>query len=357
MEAAGKHQVLIFVHSRKETAKTGRFLKEECLKNDSLARILRDDSASREILQVGGVASGSAGGGGVASGGDSDGGVSSGGVGGGWGGTWWWCLFTPLTARGLPGSGAAVAAERRPITCPLPCCMPPSHTLPTTTTAYSLACVQTEAEGVKNSDLKELLPYGFGIHHAGVKACACLPACLPAHLLACPAARLPACLPACLPVVAMLVVVLVAVHGQGCRQTALCRLLASPCAARRRRLTLPPARAVCGVAVQAWLAPTARWWRTCLPTGTSRWVGCWGAVRPWLVCSKGRAGRRGCAVSAKVARMAGVVPPSLSVSPSPHHPPRTLLVAAGACVHRHPGLGRQPAGTHRDHQGHAGGRR
>ncbi|EFN58670.1 hypothetical protein CHLNCDRAFT_140958 [Chlorella variabilis] len=77
MEAAGKHQVLIFVHSRKETAKTGRFLKEECLKNDSLARILRDDSASREILQ-------------------------------------------------------------------------------------------TEAEGVKNSDLKELLPYGFGIHHAGM---------------------------------------------------------------------------------------------------------------------------------------------------------------------------------------------
>ena len=29
------------------------FLKEECLKNDTLAKILRDDSASREILQVG----------------------------------------------------------------------------------------------------------------------------------------------------------------------------------------------------------------------------------------------------------------------------------------------------------------
>lgn len=52
MEAAGKHQVLIFVHSRKETAKTGRFLKEEAMKNDTLAKILRDDSASREILQV-----------------------------------------------------------------------------------------------------------------------------------------------------------------------------------------------------------------------------------------------------------------------------------------------------------------
>jgi pre-mRNA-splicing helicase BRR2 len=52
LEAAGKHQVLIFVHSRKETAKTARFLKEEFLKNDTLAKLLRDDSASREILQV-----------------------------------------------------------------------------------------------------------------------------------------------------------------------------------------------------------------------------------------------------------------------------------------------------------------
>lgn len=29
-------------------------------------------------------------------------------------------------------------------------------------------CVQTEAESVKSSDLRELLPYGFGIHHAGM---------------------------------------------------------------------------------------------------------------------------------------------------------------------------------------------
>lgn len=37
LEAAGKHQVLIFVHSRKETAKTARYLKEEALKEDKLA--------------------------------------------------------------------------------------------------------------------------------------------------------------------------------------------------------------------------------------------------------------------------------------------------------------------------------
>jgi hypothetical protein len=37
LEAAGKHQVLIFVHSRKETSKTARFLKEEALKEDKLA--------------------------------------------------------------------------------------------------------------------------------------------------------------------------------------------------------------------------------------------------------------------------------------------------------------------------------
>jgi pre-mRNA-splicing helicase BRR2 len=77
MEAAGKHQVLIFVHSRKETAKTARFLKDECMKNDTLARIMRDDSASREVLQ-------------------------------------------------------------------------------------------TEAEAAKSADLRDLLPYGFGVHHAGM---------------------------------------------------------------------------------------------------------------------------------------------------------------------------------------------
>ncbi|KAK2078632.1 hypothetical protein QBZ16_003472 [Prototheca wickerhamii] len=77
MEAAGKHQVLVFVHSRKETAKTASFLKDEALKNDALTKILRDDSASREILQ-------------------------------------------------------------------------------------------TEAAGAKSLELKELLPFGFGIHHAGL---------------------------------------------------------------------------------------------------------------------------------------------------------------------------------------------
>jgi hypothetical protein len=41
LECAGKHQVLIFVHSRKETAKTARFLKEEALREDKLASFMR----------------------------------------------------------------------------------------------------------------------------------------------------------------------------------------------------------------------------------------------------------------------------------------------------------------------------
>lgn len=52
LECAGKHQVLIFVHSRKETAKTALYLKQTALDNDHLARFMRDDSASREILQT-----------------------------------------------------------------------------------------------------------------------------------------------------------------------------------------------------------------------------------------------------------------------------------------------------------------
>lgn len=51
LNAAGKHQVLIFVHSRKETAKTARAIRDTALANDTLSRFLKDDSASREILQ------------------------------------------------------------------------------------------------------------------------------------------------------------------------------------------------------------------------------------------------------------------------------------------------------------------
>lgn len=40
LSAAGQHQVLIFVHSRKETAKTARYLKETALANDTLMRFV-----------------------------------------------------------------------------------------------------------------------------------------------------------------------------------------------------------------------------------------------------------------------------------------------------------------------------
>lgn len=77
LQHAGKNQVLIFVHSRKETAKTAKCIRDMCLEKDTLALFLREGSASTEILR-------------------------------------------------------------------------------------------TESEQVKNSELKDLLPYGFAIHHAGM---------------------------------------------------------------------------------------------------------------------------------------------------------------------------------------------
>eukprot|EP00736_Rhodelphis_marinus_P012662 Rmarinus@m.14169 len=74
---AGKTQVLVFVHSRKETARTARALRDMALEKDTLAQFLNNKDASRLILSE-------------------------------------------------------------------------------------------EAENVKNPDLKELLPYGFAIHHAGM---------------------------------------------------------------------------------------------------------------------------------------------------------------------------------------------
>ncbi|GAB2300493.1 DExH-box ATP-dependent RNA helicase DExH12 [Dionaea muscipula] len=52
MAVAGKHQVLIFVHLRKEMAKTARAIRDTALAKDTLGRFLEEDSASREILQT-----------------------------------------------------------------------------------------------------------------------------------------------------------------------------------------------------------------------------------------------------------------------------------------------------------------
>jgi len=76
-EAAGKNQVLVFVHSRKETANTARFLREMAVEKEEIGKFLKEESGRRELLQA-------------------------------------------------------------------------------------------EAENVKSDDLRELLPFGFAIHHAGM---------------------------------------------------------------------------------------------------------------------------------------------------------------------------------------------
>ncbi|KAL9072568.1 MAG: hypothetical protein Q9157_005042 [Trypethelium eluteriae] len=79
MDQVGKqrNQMLIFVHSRKETAKTAKYIRDKALEMETIGQILRSDAASREILTE-------------------------------------------------------------------------------------------EANGVSNPDLKDVMPYGFGIHHAGM---------------------------------------------------------------------------------------------------------------------------------------------------------------------------------------------
>jgi len=49
---AGKQQVLVFTHSRKDTAKTARQLVDSCLEKDTLGLFLQEDSASAEILRT-----------------------------------------------------------------------------------------------------------------------------------------------------------------------------------------------------------------------------------------------------------------------------------------------------------------
>lgn len=72
-----RNQMLIFVHSRKETAKTAKYIRDKAMEAETIGQILRSDAATREILRE-------------------------------------------------------------------------------------------ESENVQNTDLKDLMPYGFGIHHAGM---------------------------------------------------------------------------------------------------------------------------------------------------------------------------------------------
>ncbi|KAK0383145.1 hypothetical protein NLU13_9058 [Sarocladium strictum] len=52
IEHVGKNrnQMLIFVHSRKETAKTAKFIRDKALENETINQILRHDAGSREVL-------------------------------------------------------------------------------------------------------------------------------------------------------------------------------------------------------------------------------------------------------------------------------------------------------------------
>ncbi|KAK7208425.1 Sec63 Brl domain-containing protein [Myxozyma melibiosi] len=51
MENAGKYQMIIFVHSRKECAKTARFIRDKAIELETITSILKTDAASHEVLK------------------------------------------------------------------------------------------------------------------------------------------------------------------------------------------------------------------------------------------------------------------------------------------------------------------
>lgn len=52
MEEAGKNQILIFVHSRKETVKCAKTIRDMALERGTIGQLLRQDAESKEILQA-----------------------------------------------------------------------------------------------------------------------------------------------------------------------------------------------------------------------------------------------------------------------------------------------------------------
>jgi len=51
IEQAGSNQMLIFVHSRKETAKTAKYIRDKALELETIQQILKSDAGTRELLQ------------------------------------------------------------------------------------------------------------------------------------------------------------------------------------------------------------------------------------------------------------------------------------------------------------------
>ena len=52
LDQAGKNQTLVFVHSRKETAKTAKFLRDMAIEKETITQFVKPDAAIREILTV-----------------------------------------------------------------------------------------------------------------------------------------------------------------------------------------------------------------------------------------------------------------------------------------------------------------
>lgn len=50
LDQAGKNQTLVFVHSRKETAKTAKFIRDMAIEKETVTQFVKPDSAVREIL-------------------------------------------------------------------------------------------------------------------------------------------------------------------------------------------------------------------------------------------------------------------------------------------------------------------
>ena len=50
MERAGKHQILVFVHSRKETARTAKIIRDMALAKDELHKFIGEQSLTKEVL-------------------------------------------------------------------------------------------------------------------------------------------------------------------------------------------------------------------------------------------------------------------------------------------------------------------
>ena len=125
---------MVFVHSRKETAKTAKAIRDLCLDRDKLGLFLREASASTEVLRSEAEQ----------------------------------VKVRPIVCEILSATIISQVRRRGAFAWAVYSSFVFGGVFRVASVLFSVIHVLVRLFDLQNADLKDLLPYGFAIHHAGM---------------------------------------------------------------------------------------------------------------------------------------------------------------------------------------------